>query len=699
MRRHAGLAVLLVLACLPSGYAQGRVVVLGVDGMDHGLTREFLDAGNLPELAAVAAAGSFAPLLPANPAQSPTSWASVVTGLNPGAHGILGFVRRAIREGEVVPELGLVAVEHRPVLTTGIRGLGFLGATLVALIPWILLRRRRRRIGILVSVALLAFLLLFLRWLYGQIPESMPAPVNLRRGAALWEALDRDGIQAISLQAPCAFPAPPLEHGHLLCGLGVPDLLGTPGTVSVFRDEPVPDGRRTTAMGGRDVPLRREKDGRLAGASLLGPRHPVKREPMTIPLDLADEASGLRLRFQDQDLGLEAGRFTEHLPVTFRPGEILPPIQGLVRFRLQRGAPHPVLYQEPLQIDPRAQFPWAAITSPLQYGKELAAAGLFETVGWATATNPYQDELIDDATFEEDVAGLDARQHAMILEQLARKDWRVFFAVLPTPDRVQHVFWRDRDPGHPAHDPAGAARRGDLILESYRKVDALVGRIRREVLAAGDVLLVVSDHGFAPFRKAVNLNRWLAREGYLSARPDGARSLEANLGQPVSNVEWAKTRAYSLGLGRIWLNVRGREPGGIVAPGDADALAREIAGKLLALEDGGARVVRSTRLAKELYRGERVLDAAEITVGFERGYRISWSSCLLGLDEPMIFDNRTRWSGDHCSVDPALVPGVVFATVRLAADGAEVTDVYPTVRALLALPPATGLDGKSLWTP
>ena len=98
----------------------------------------------------------------------------------------------------------------------------------------------------------------------------------------------------------------------------------------------------------------------------------------------------------------------------------------------------------------------------------------------------------------------------------------------------------------------------------------------------------MSDHGFHSFRKAVNLNTWLVQEGYLAVT--GARSEQKTLdnlflgsGQFWENVDWSRTRAYAMGLGQIFLNVRGREGQGIVDPGDE---YRRLADELVGEADG-----------------------------------------------------------------------------------------------------------------
>jgi predicted AlkP superfamily phosphohydrolase/phosphomutase len=293
------------------------------------------------------------------------------------------------------------------------------------------------------------------------------------------------------------------------------------------------------------------------------------------------------------------------------------------------------------------------------------------------------------------------QREALVWQTLGNQDWQkngAWFCVLSTPDRVQHMFWRDRDPTHPRHDEAAMKKRGDPIKAEYQWIDGIVSRIRREFARPEDLVLVVSDHGFAPFRWSVNLNRFLAEEGYLVGTGDKTeRKLETSLGGPAlfPGIDWTRTRAYSMGLGKIYVNLAG-DPGGIVKPEERRALLEEIRTKLLALRHEGQPVVRSAVLREDLYAGSHVADSADLIVGFERGFRVSWQCTLGSLDEPVIAPNRNLWSGDHCSVDPELVPGVLFSSRPLDQERAGVADVCPTIERELGVPPAADEDGRPL---
>lgn len=701
MMRRTMLALLVLMVTGGPLFGQEpRVVVLGVDGFDHALAKRWMDAGELPELARLASEGGFSKLRPTNPVQSPTAWASLVTGEDPGETGIFGFLRRGIRGDQVTPELALVERTQKTIVPEWLPGALIACAFVLALVffRWRVWRPRLAW----TLLAVLGVLIAGVGFVLDQIPWKVPAPRPLMGGTPFWTELDREGVAVRSLFAPMAFPAPDLENGCLLCGFGVPDALASHGTVARFSTNGPPGGA-VSQMGGKHLPIVPAENGGYESLQLLGPLNPRTGERMGMDVDLTEVEGGVELAVGERKVRLEkGGAFSPFVEVTLPFSKVIDPLHTLVRYRMLDEQDAISIYQEPLQLDPRHQVPWARLTSPIDYGRELVEKyGPFETLGWASATNPLQDGLIDDETFLEDIRGLDERRSEMLLGEMKRDDWRVFFGTIYTPDRVQHMYFADIDPEHPAHDAEAAAARGPIILDSYRRIDALVGRIRQEVLREGDTLLVLSDHGFASFRRAVNLNRWLAEQDlFVAEAGSGERTLDRDLeGDALRHVDWSKTKAYALGLGRIWLAIEGREPEGIVAPEDARALKEEIRRRLLALEDGGERVVESVAFGDELYAGSRVADSADLIVGFRPGWRISWNACLGGSDEPVFFDNRSRWTGDHCSVDPKFVPGVFFSNRALATDEVGTKDLVPTLRALLGLEPRPGAGGRSVVTP
>jgi predicted AlkP superfamily phosphohydrolase/phosphomutase len=343
--------------------------------------------------------------------------------------------------------------------------------------------------------------------------------------------------------------------------------------------------------------------------------------------------------------------------------------------------------------------PNVGISSPPGFAVELArAVGPFETVGWPEMTNPVKDSVLSDRAFLDHVRIVMAQREARLRHVLARDDWDLVFALFSEPDRVQHVLYRHIDPLNPLHDPEVAPEFAGEIDRAYEEMDRIVGETLAAV-PAGTHVVVCSDHGFAPFRRGVNLNNFLMSHGlqqrFGASGPRGVQDLGS--GELFSDVDWPRTKAYSMGLGNVYLNLAGREREGTVALTDAEAVLEDVRAKLLALRDvDGARVVREVYRGSDLYHGPRTVDAPDLVVGFERGYRVSWQTCLGACDEDVITPNMQPWSGDHCSVDPSLVPGVLFTSFPLVLESTpHVEDVGPTVLGLFGLA-GPSPDGRSL---
>ena len=260
------------------------------------------------------------------------------------------------------------------------------------------------------------------------------------------------------------------------------------------------------------------------------------------------------------------------------------------RFRVLSLDPEVRLYLSPIQFDPMDLPPVLDITAPAGFVDELADRfGRFKTIGWAIDTWSITDGTIDEAVFLEDVEKTEAKYREMLGGLLADDDWDVLVHYFEFTDRVQHVMFRHFDPEHPLYTEEGAARWGGAILDSYKTMDTIVGEVEA-AMPDGAVLLVVSDHGFAPWRRTMNYNNWLAQEGYLVLEGEGpARANLEDLfdqGEFFVNVDWSRTRAYAMGLGNIYINLAGREGQGIVQPGEEyRALQAEIKAKLEAFVD------------------------------------------------------------------------------------------------------------------
>jgi predicted AlkP superfamily phosphohydrolase/phosphomutase len=228
-----------------------------------------------------------------------------------------------------------------------------------------------------------------------------------------------------------------------------------------------------------------------------------------------------------------------------------------------------------------------------------------------------------------------------------------------------------------------------VIEEMYRRMDALVGKTLPFV-DKDTALFVLSDHGFCAFRRGVNLNAWLRDNGYLHLKNDARES-----GSFFEGVDWSRTRAYALGLGGFYLNIKGREALGTVKRGEeAEGLKREIITRLSALrEDSGEAPIRTVYATASLYRGPYLEAAPDFIVGYNEGYRASWECAVGKVTEHVLEDNPKAWSGDHC-VDPVLVPGVLFSNRKISAEDPGIEDMAPTALGLFGVDPPAWIDGK-----
>jgi predicted AlkP superfamily phosphohydrolase/phosphomutase len=637
----------------PLRRAPQRVFLVGFDGMDPTLARKWMAEGKLPNLSRLAEEGAFVPLQTTQPSESPTAWASFATGVNPGKHNIFDFL---VRDFETyMPDLAMVRREPA-------------------------------------------------EFLWGLVPTRKPKVESTRGGTSFWVHAGRDGIRSVVLTVPVTFPVEGVHHSDLLAGFPLPDIRGTVGTFSYWATDLSPAEAGNTEFGGILERLLFE-DG-VASTVLVGPDDPLvaKGEPrrrLTVPLGVrwTEGASRVDLDLAGQEARLAPGEWSDWIPVTFRVNPLVR-VRGMVQLHVVRADRELQVYASPVNLDPRR--PVLPISSPEAFAPRLVdEVGLYRTLGWAEATWPLNEGRLDEAAFMADCDRAFADRERIFMRSLERDDWDLYLAVVETTDRVQHMMWRFIDPRHPMHDPALAARWGDAIERTYRKCDDLVGRMRAK-LPNDAVVFVMSDHGFHSFRRSVNLNSWLAQNGYLvfTGQSEGAeRRLDDLFGQGRfwEGVDWGRTRAYALGLGQIYFNLRGRESRGIVSAGaEYAALQDEIVERLSPLVDPetGERVFGGIYRRDELYHGEYLVNAPDLQAGFADGYRVGWQDTLGGIRPSVIENNTKRWSGDHCGTARELSAGVLFANRRLAREDPHILDLAPTILKLLEVPLPEDLDGR-----
>ncbi|HEX2252186.1 MAG TPA: alkaline phosphatase family protein [Thermoanaerobaculia bacterium] len=720
-RRAAGLAIsalalvsggaALAQEAAAPGQAPGKVVVLGFDGADAELTRQWMDEGKLPNLARLRDQGTFAPLRSTIPSQTPVSWSTFATGLNPGRHSIFDFLRRD--PANYRPTFAAFDETTVPFLWGERNGLvlGLIGAGVVLLAVFLLLKLFKVRTArSAVAAAVLALVVGAGLWVAAArlLPVERPLAVNRQQGETFWEVLGAAGHRVRVIRVPVTFPPEEFEGGELLSGLGVPDLSMRIGKPFYFTSELF---FQPKSQGDFSIELVELIDNQgVIPTKIKGPPNELFPEgpqyieiPMT--LTVAEDRSHLDIEVSGERLRLAPGEWSDWVEMRFPFNPILK-LRGIGRFKLLALEDDVKLYLSPIQFDPENLPPILEITAPGEYVEHLTERfGRFKTMGWAIDTWSITEGTLDEASFLEDVEATVAKSHEMLsgsLEEMA--DWDVLVHYFEFTDRVQHVMFRFMDERHPLYEPALAERWGGSILEAYQRMDGIVGEVMA-ALPEDSLLLVVSDHGFAPWRRTMNYNTWLAQEGYLVLQGQGPE--RANLedlfdqGEFFVNVDWSRTRAYAMGLGNIYVNLRGREAQGIVEPGaEYDQLVAEIQAKLTAFVDPttGENPVAHVFTRDEAYGG--VYDPQLIPDMFpsnSSGYRVGWQDSLGIVAQSVLEDNTDIWSGDHCSVYPPLVNGIFFSSRPMpGATDPYMADVPATLLSVLGVEPPVDLDGQSL---
>jgi predicted AlkP superfamily phosphohydrolase/phosphomutase len=705
MRKHilAASGLLLSTVCFADAAAPPRVVILGFDGADAAIVEEMMAAGRLPNLSDLKRRGGYSPLTPTVPAQTPVSWATFTTGLDPGGHEIFDFLKRD--PADRVPTFAVADETTAPVLfgRSNPIVLGLAAGLLFWIVATLLFVARRRLVVFLIldTLGILAFLGVFLA-VRAWLPNTRPDVRNKRRGEAFWTVAG--ARPATVMRMPVTFPPESFGDGKLLSGLGVPDLSGRIGKPAFYTSDPFFAPRE-----GNDFSIelvRLESNVGTLTTKLVGPPgKPFGREgPIELPLTLAVSPARDRLTVSlaGQKVELAAGGWSAWIATPFRVNPLVT-VHGYARFHLESVNPEIALYVSPIQFDPERLPPGFALSSPKSFARSLLDRfGRYKTMGWAIDTWSIQSGTLPEEGFLRDVADTVEQERKMLAALLSERS-RLLFQYFEFTDRVGHVFWRLRDPKHPAYNAALAAKYGDAIEKSYETMDRIVGDTAK-ALKPEDVLIVLSDHGFSTWRRSVNYNTWLVENGYLVLKGGVQRkSLEAlfSRGQFWESVDWSKSRAYAMGLGDLYVNLEGREAGGIVKPGAPyEALRDELIAKLEALTDpvGGERAVSRVFKREQVYRRFDPRLIPDLIVTNRRGYRVSWQASLGVPTESVFEDNKDVWSGDHCSLDPDLVRGILFASKAFRASPVPaIADVTASVRAMLGAGPVPDGAGKSLW--
>lgn len=497
-------------------------------------------------------------------------------------------------------------------------------------------------------------------------------PGRVIKNKCFWNYLSRKKIPAVIIKCPLTFP-PDKVYGKMLSGMGVPDILGTEGTFSFYTSEFINDGGDT---GGKVFHVNKSD---IMIMDLTGPRilkSNKSPENIKIPfkVTLLSGKKGARIEFQNNKFNLNAGEWSGWKEVVFKTGAFKK-IRGILKFYLIETEPEFKLYATPVNFDPRK--PFFPISYPGKYAKELAdKLGLYYTQGMPIDTWAVNEERLSEENLLEQMEAVFKQDKAVFDFEFGRFEKGVFFYYFGSTDTVQHMFWKYTDPLHPLYEDVAAQKYKNVIRDWYRKADNILGDAMKK-LNETDTVIVLSDHGFNSFRRAVHVNAWLKQNGYLALKdPAAAEGREL-----LADIDWPKTRAYALGFGAIYINQKGRERDGIVEPGEkTDLLKKEIAQKIALWNDEkyNKKVVNNIYFKEDIFSGKENDVFPDLYAGFNIGYRASWQTALGGVPGPLIEDNLKKWSGDHL-FDPVLVPGVVFSNRRITKKYPCIRDISPTI--------------------
>ena len=272
-----------------------------------------------------------------------------------------------------------------------------------------------------------------------------------------------------------------------------------------------------------------------------------------------------------------------------------------------------------------------------------------------------------------------------------RADWDFFMMVEMGPDRIHHMFWKYTDPEHPKYVPGNKYE--ESIHEYYKFVDAQIGELLAKV---GDEtsVLIVSDHGARGMVGGICFNEWLIREGYLvlKNRPEKAVPVEQ------CEVDWSRTRAWGSGgyYARLMINVKGREPQGIVEQGEEyERVRTELIEKLAALHDHNGDHMQTFAVRPEdVYKEVRGVPPDLFVYFGNLSWRSVGSVWPREPDSIYTFENDTGpddanhdWHGIFVMRDGANGDS-------LEGHGMNLKDVAPTVLSLLGEEVPEDMEGK-----
>lgn len=470
-----------------------------------------------------------------------------------------------------------------------------------------------------------------------ELPLSRSRVISLRKGRAFWEYLSDQGIPVTIVRIPANYP--PSEAGREIAGMGTPDLRGTQGTFAYYTDDPTETSHEVSGGLIRKVELR----GGHTELSVEGPPNTLRRDRAyaTVQLiaDVDPDRPYVRLQLGSAASIIREGEWSDWLPVDFPLLPHMISARGMFRVFAKQLHPRFELYVSPVNVDP--EEPALPISTPGSYARAVAvSAGRWSTLGIPEDTSALRQGVFDLPEFLSQSHLVLDDERRLLADSLRRFTGGLLFFYFSSVDQNSHMLWGKHDAE---------------LLDVYRAVDASIGEVMRREPDAE--LMVMSDHGFAAFDRAVNLNTFLISRGL-------------------------QTKAYALGLNGLYLLDKNAE--------------QEIRQELLELRDpvNGRNMIESVNPSNPSPENRSI--APDLIVGYSSGYRASWQTALGEAPEGLVVDNDDAWIADHC-IDPKEVPAVLFATREIRAKTPRLKDLPVSLLALYGIAQPAQMTGQSVF--
>ncbi|MBI4878667.1 MAG: hypothetical protein HY812_03275 [Planctomycetes bacterium] len=637
--------------------AEPKVAVLAFPGLDLALVERGMMEGWLPGFRRLRTSGTRLQLDARVPASATAAAATFRVGAGTSRHGVLDDWTMDLEGGRPVPAPGACRVRMAPLAE------------------------------------------LFPRGAPQGFPPALPLLESRLEQRSFLQDCGAGGLRCVVLRCAVGFPA--LTGGKLkVLGAGaLPDLsFGTGAYTFAVEDAALPE-RRETARGGvilRALPATRGAacDTFLipvAGPPLLG-EGASGRAVATIELRAAPDRARATAITSDHRIEVEAGRWSEPLVLRFAAAPGLD-VFGRARLYIRpTGTRRMELYVEPPDFDPARPPAWQALSCPRDWGRELTArTGPLPRLAPAFPGAAFADAVLDARDAAAAVAAQFAAERRLFEWALVQGDYDVLYqsfslledAAAIGPGAAEEIeFLGERVPRQLLLDAATAAA-DQLVCATLAFVDG-------GALGRGATVIIYSPYGAKAAMRAVDLNRVLVERGDLVLSGPPERPL-------WQRIDWSRTRAWSAGGGGIHVNLRGREPAGIVEPAALDAYLAGLAAHLLALQDPvtGARIVLSARRGAELAPGQA--GAPDLQVGLAEGCTVSFDAARMLRAGPWLSSISTAAGSGPAGSDPSVVPGLFAMTRRTLMRGSvSLEQVAATIPALLEQDAPPGLAAAPL---